>query len=131
MRASRSPSVLLAGAGAVVLAFAAGAVDATEATRLVRVAPDAAAAVFRSEASLLVVREGEQVPGTPWTVRQVGTSGVVLAHGTLAAEGSLLLELRAGERIDPDLSPASATPKPVPAAVATHVIAQPDSQHGP
>lgn len=129
MLALRSPSVFTTGVSAVVFAFAAGAVDAADTARLLRVAPDAGAAVFRADARVLVVREGERVPGTAWTVQRVQPFSVVLTKGTLSSEGALMVELLAGERIrDPGASDKASA---VPAAVASHVIVKPDAQHVP
>jgi hypothetical protein len=114
------PSVLVAGAS--FFAFANPDARAADSVRLLRVATDTAAVVVRADdATLHVVRLGERVRESAWTLHQVARGRATFAYGG-NSPGALLVEVRAGESLDLERTPASAIVTAQPGLVATHVV---------
>ena len=117
----RYPSVLAIGASLFALATAAA--DAAGTVRLLRVAPDADAVVVRDErAQLHVVRNGERVLESAWSLHAIRAGGATFSYGSVSATGALLVDVRAGESLDLSRGPADLLKSAHPGVVATHVI---------
>ena len=117
----RSPPVLAIGAS--FISFASTAAHAAQSVRLLRVAVDTNAVVVRDgDAHLHVVRVGERVMGSAWSLQSIRTGGATFAYGSAGNSGGLMVDVPAGRTLDLSRKPADLEPTPHPAAVSTHVV---------
>lgn len=125
----RSPSVLAI--GAIFIALATTAAHAAETVRLLRVAGDADAVVVKDErAQLHVVRVGERVLDSAWTLQNVRAGGATFAYGSIGATGSSLIDVLAGEPLDLARNAADVVTTPQPAVISMHGISVDEDKRG-